>query len=172
VCEEGIKHVTARSSRAGIRRGCEVAEVREFISERERAGGDALLNAGELVAGATQVHVGRGTQYGGAVTLPLEEEIESDSSRAYGSNAARLRSLAHRSIPRTLVTQRRCNAGIDALVDTQDGWEEIRCLARVKRGCRHDRLTRRPIVMRQLWRCSGLAAEVQGPNFLEGAVTP
>lgn len=113
--------MAARPPRAGIRGGFEIAEVREFISERERADGDALLDAGELLAGAAQVHVSRGSQYGGAVTLALEEEIESDSSRAYSGNAARLRSLAHRVVPRKLVMQRRCTAGIDALVDTRDG---------------------------------------------------
>ena len=80
--------MTARSSRAGIRRGFEVAEVREFISERERAGGDTLFDAAELLSGATQVHVSRGPQYGGVVTASLEHKVESDSARAYGGNAA------------------------------------------------------------------------------------
>jgi hypothetical protein len=31
--------------------------------------------------------------------VALEAEIESDSSRAYSGNAARLRSLSHRSYP-------------------------------------------------------------------------
>jgi hypothetical protein len=42
-----------------------------------------------LLAGAAQVQVSRGSQYGGAVALPLEGEIESDSPRAYSGNAAR-----------------------------------------------------------------------------------
>jgi hypothetical protein len=58
-----------------------------------------LFDASELLAGAAQVQVSRGTQHGGTVTVPLEREVESDSSRADGGDAARSRSFAHRSSP-------------------------------------------------------------------------
>ena len=66
----------------------DVAEVRKLFGESERTIGDAIPDVLKLFPRAAEVGLGRNASECGSIPHPVELEVELDSIRALGSDAA------------------------------------------------------------------------------------
>jgi hypothetical protein len=66
----------------------DVSEVRKLLREPEGAVGDAVPDVLKLLARTAEVRLGRNASERGSIPHPVELEVELDSIRALGSDAA------------------------------------------------------------------------------------
>ena len=77
----------------------QVTKIGKLVHERERAGGDALLDMAKPLSRTTQVGFGRRDEHRRAIAAAVKNEIKPNAATSYANGAASAKSLAHDARP-------------------------------------------------------------------------